>query len=168
VPECRAAFKNPVIAMTKRRNSDNPLVVTAEAAIGKQHGMSIDEVNRAFDSHPVASLASKDRYLTRQLARALYVLDELEVIFAQKAREGDVASGTLLVKIQSRRSDLLGLNAPNSVNVHITKGPESHRETSTEKIERVLQELCEIDQKVIDQQQQTNGAGQADDEPSKH
>jgi hypothetical protein len=83
-----------VIAMTKKR-SNNELATVAEPAIGKQRGMSVDEVNKAFDQHPVASLASKKRYLRRQLLRARCVLDELEVVFCrQSSRTGDVAAGT--------------------------------------------------------------------------
>jgi hypothetical protein len=39
--------------------------------------------------------------------------------FTSKARDGDVAAGTLLVKINERRSSLLGLNSPRGVSVNV-------------------------------------------------
>lgn len=64
-----------MIAMTKRR-SDNALVTKAEAAIAQANNLTVNEVNTALDQHPVGS-NNKDRYLKRQLARAIYILDEL-------------------------------------------------------------------------------------------
>jgi hypothetical protein len=83
--------------------------------------MTVDQVNAVFDQHPVE--INKERYLRRQLARSLYTLDELEVIFRGKARNGDDAAGTLLVKISERRASLLGLDAPSGFSVSVQHLP---------------------------------------------
>jgi hypothetical protein len=130
--------------MTKKRRQ--ALALKAETAIATEHGMTVDQVNAAFDQHPIET--NKDRYLRRQLARALFTCDELECIFCAKTRAGDVAAGTLLVKINERRSSLLGLNSPPGLSVNVVHGPPQHQESSTDRIERVLNELVEMDRKA--------------------
>lgn len=54
------------------------------------------------------ALQARIRLIHRQLER----LEELKRTFPERAKDGDVASGSLVVRIQERRSTLLGLNAP--------------------------------------------------------
>lgn len=70
-----------------------------------------------------------------------------------------MAAGTLLCKLNERRANLLGLNAPSNLSVHVMPAPKQHVESSTTRIERMLAELCEMDK----QQTTTNGASQDDD-----
>jgi hypothetical protein len=69
------------------------------------------------------------------------VLDELEVVFCEKARSGDVAAGKLLVKISERRSSLSDLNSPPGFSVNAVHASPQHQATSTARIEKVLAEL---------------------------
>jgi hypothetical protein len=58
-------------------------------------------------------------------------------VFYQKAvLEGDVQCGVLATKIIERRGVMLGLHTPQTAVLKIVK------ETSTDRIERVLNELC--------------------------
>jgi hypothetical protein len=133
----------------------------AERAIADENRCTLAEVHQIFDQHPLET--DKQRFLRRELARALYTLDELECIFRAKARDGDVAAGTLLVKINERRSNLLGLNSPPGFSVNVVHGPPQHQETSTDRIERVLNELMLEDQKA-----KKGSAADPDDDCSTH
>ncbi len=118
----------------------------AERAIADENKRTLAQVHQIFDQHPLET--DKKRFLRPELARALYSLDELECIFRAKARDGDVAAGTLPVKINERRSSLLGLNSPPGFSVNVVHGPPPHQETSTDRIEKVLNELVEMDRKA--------------------
>lgn len=80
--------------------------------------------------------------------------------YSGKRLVGDVAAGTILVKTNERRSSLLGLNSPP---VNVVHAPPQHQESSTDRIERVLNELIEMDK-------QANGsaAPNEDDDRSTH
>jgi hypothetical protein len=79
-------------------------------------------------------------------------LDELQEVFYQRALEGDVSCGALLTKIIERRCVMLGLHTPQTAVLHIVDEAKL-KETSTDRIERVLAELC---------------AQKKDDEPTTH
>jgi hypothetical protein len=70
--------------------------------IARDHGCSIAEVNKALDLFAVATINAKVR--THTLALELSRLDELQSVFYERAKTGDVASGMLLTKIMERRS----------------------------------------------------------------
>jgi hypothetical protein len=108
-------------------------------SIAKDQGCSVAEVYAVLDTHPIE--IDRDKFLRRTLALELSKLDQLEEAFVGKAMAGDVAAGTLLIKIYERRATLLGLNPPLGHAVHIVQHPPEHRETNMDKIERVLREL---------------------------
>src|SRR6516165_1657940 len=86
-------------------------------AIAQDLGCSIAEVNKALDLFAVATINAKVR--THTLALELSRLDELQSVFYERAKAGDVASGMLLTKIMERRSCLLGLNSPVRVDAQL-------------------------------------------------
>ena len=121
--------------------------------IARDHGCTVADVNAALDRHPIE--LDRDTYLKRTLAMELVELDELQQAFREKALvDRDVPSGVLLIKVAERRATLLGLNPNLGHAVAIVQHAPQHRETSTDKIERVLTRLIE-DQR----REQTNGSG---------
>jgi hypothetical protein len=101
---------------------------------------SVDEVNRVLDTHPFE--VDRDKYLKRKLALQLLQLDEIEEAFHDKAIvDRDVPAGMLLIKAQERRATLLGANAPIGHAVRVVSHPAENKPTSTDKLERVLNEL---------------------------
>jgi hypothetical protein len=82
------------------------------------------------------------------LALELARLDELQRAFYEKALGGNVASGQLCEKLIARRCVMLGLHAPQTAVLKIVDEA-TPKETSTDRIERVLNALIE-DQKKND------------------
>jgi hypothetical protein len=102
------------------------------------------EVQAILDDHP----ANLDRaaYLRRALAQQLLLLDRLEVTFGQMAFEDrDTAAGALLVKVAERRATLLGMNAPISHSSFTVVETAAPKQTSTDRIEKVINEFLEMD-----------------------
>ena len=85
--------------------------------IAEDHGCSFADVNKVLDLFAVATINAKVR--THTLALELSRLDELQSVFYERAKAGDVASGMLLTKIMERRSCLLGLNSPVRVDAQL-------------------------------------------------
>jgi hypothetical protein len=112
-----------------------------ERAIAEDCGCTVDDVHAVLDRHPIE--VDRDQYLKRALALQLVQLDELEVVFREKARAGDTASGMLLVKIAERRSCLLGLNAPIGHAVAVVQHAPENRPTSTDRIEAAIKALVD-------------------------
>lgn len=108
-------------------------------ALAKRHKCSAGEIRSALDQHPLE--VDRDAFLRRTVALELVRLDQLEETFAEKAMAGDVASGSLLVKIAERRATLLGLNAPIGHAVSIIQHEPPEALNSTEKTRKVLWEL---------------------------
>jgi hypothetical protein len=65
----------------------------------------------------------------------------LQEIFYQRALEVDVSCGALVTKILERRCVILGLHTPQNAVLQII-GEATPKEPSTDRIERVLAELC--------------------------
>jgi hypothetical protein len=112
-----------------------------ERAIADDCNCTIDDVHAIVDHHPIE--VDRDQYLKRALALQLVQLDELEVVFREKARAGDTASGMLLVKIAERRSTLLGLNAPIGHAVAVIQHAPENRPTTTDRIEAAIKALVD-------------------------
>jgi hypothetical protein len=110
-----------------------------ERAIAEDCNCSVEDVHAILDHHPIE--VDRDQYLKRALALQLVQLDELEVIFREKARAGDTASGMLLVKIAERRATLLGLNAPIGHAVAVIQHAPENRPTTTDRIEAAIRGL---------------------------
>jgi len=113
-------------------------------AIAQDHGCSIAEVNKALDLFAVATINAKVR--THTLALELSRLDELQSVFYERAKAGDVASGMLLTKIMERRSCLLGLNSPVRVDAQLLIDGEQARQqpTSTERIRAAIDRIRNV------------------------
>jgi hypothetical protein len=112
-----------------------------ERAIADDCGCTVDDVHAVLDRHPIE--VDRDQYLKRALALQLVQLDELEVVFREKACAGDTASGMLLVKIAERRATLLGLNAPIGHAVAVIQHAPENRPTTTDKIEAAIRALVD-------------------------
>lgn len=105
--------------------------------LARDYGLSVEQVHKALDRHPIE--LDRDRYLKRTLALELLRLDELEMAFRDKAIEDrDVASGALLVKIAERRATLLGLNPVTGANVTIVQHEPLEQPSSTDRIEAAI------------------------------
>ena len=83
----------------------------------------------------------RDKFLRRTLALELAKLEELEEGFTGKAMGGDVAAGTLMVKIYERRATLLGMNARQGHAVQIIEHEPAAAQTSTEKIRAAIDRI---------------------------
>jgi len=84
--------------------------------------------------------------LRRELMLEVTRLNGLAAKFYDKAMDGDgdVASGTLYVKISERKSTLLGLNAPQSHAVQVIHEEQRPRQlTSTEQIGEAIDQLID-------------------------
>src|SRR5215468_5954926 len=82
--------------------------------------------------------------LRRELMLEVARLNGLAAKFFEKAMngDGDVASGTLYVKISERKSTLLGLNAPQSQAVQVIHEEQRPRQlTSTERARQAIDQL---------------------------
>jgi hypothetical protein len=69
-------------------------------------------------------------------------MDLLEQVYFSRAMNGEVQSAQLVAKLTERRCVMLGLHAPQTAVLQIVQDSAS-KETSTDKIERVLNELLE-------------------------
>jgi hypothetical protein len=103
--------------------------------IAREHGMTEAAVD---EQRADAMLSGKHqrRALMLQLAR----LDELVEVFHPKSLGGDPICGALVVKIEERRSALLGLNAPIGHAVPVV-APEPAAEPTSNKIAAVFARL---------------------------
>lgn len=107
-------------------------------AIARTLGCTAAEVGVVLDRFAEATIDDKTRKHT--LALELARLDELQETFYARALEGDVQSGALCAKIIERRCTMLGLYTPPTATLQVIES-QVPRETSTEKIRRVLNEL---------------------------
>lgn len=107
--------------------------------IARQLGCSIADVMDALDRHAAMTLTSKLR--THTLALELDRLDEMQRTFDKQAREGDVASAALVLKIIERRQIMLGLAAPPRVDPQLIELQIKPAETSTERIRAAIDRL---------------------------
>src|SRR5215472_5124444 len=110
---------NAVVKLTERRVQ----------RIADDLGCTVEAVHAMLDAHPLT--VDRDVYLRRTLALDLLRLDELEEAFRRAALDGDVASGTLLVKICERRCTLLGLNPSPGFAVAVVQPEPSAAQSST-------------------------------------
>jgi hypothetical protein len=111
--------------------------------IADEHSCSVKEVHAVLDHHPIET--NRDQYLKRALALELLHLDEIVEAFRDKALvDHDVPSAMVLIKAAERRATLLGLNPVLGHAVSIIQHAPEHRETSTDRIERALRALTEI------------------------
>jgi hypothetical protein len=78
------------------------------------------------------------------LALELDRLDELQQTFHEKAMQGDVASGALLVKIAERRATLLGLNSPTRVDA-VIEVMQVNEVNSTDKVRLAINRIRGIE-----------------------
>jgi hypothetical protein len=109
-------------------------------AIAKQLGCTAGDVNRAVDR--LANTILDVRYRTRTVALELERFDRLGMRFFAMALNGDVAAGSLLVKISERRGDLLGLNSPIKVDVIDAQRQAQPVATSTDRITAALDRIA--------------------------
>jgi hypothetical protein len=125
-------------------NDDDDLIVRQRIAgrsvraIAKALSISVAEVNRAIDrwAETVVNPALRKQTLALELAR----LDEMQLVFYERALEGDVPSGALVSKLIERRGVMLGLHTPQTAVLQIVDEAKP-RETSTDRIERALNAL---------------------------
>jgi hypothetical protein len=115
-------------------------------AIAKSARTSVSEVNAVIDRWASVALTSEAR--KHGLALELARLDELQRTFYEKALGGDIASGAPCEKIIARRCVMLGLHAPQTAVLKIVDEA-TPKETSTDRIERVLNALIETRRKTI-------------------
>ena len=93
-------------------------------AIAQDHGCSIAEVNKALDLFAVATINARVR--THALALELSRLDELQSVFYERAKAGDVASGMLLTKIMERSPETRQCTAPEGRSTSTRSRPAIH------------------------------------------
>jgi hypothetical protein len=116
-------------------------------AIARTFGVTGAEVNAVIDRFATATIDDKIR--THTLALELARLDELQDTFYARALEGDVQSGALCAKIIERRCTMLGLYTPPATTLQVVEA-QAPRETSTEKIRHVLDQLMGKTDRTID------------------
>jgi hypothetical protein len=107
--------------------------------IAKAQRCSVAEVNAVINrGSSVALTAEAHKHgLALELAR----VDELQRTFYEKGAWGHIASGTLVEKLITRRWVVLGLHAPQTAVLRIVDEA-TPKEMSSDRIERVLNELC--------------------------
>jgi hypothetical protein len=108
-------------------------------AIAKAQRRSVTEINTVIDRW--ASVAPTAEARKHGLALELARLDELQQVFYEKALAGDITSGALVEKLIAWRCVMLGLHAPQTAVLKIVDEATA-KETCTDKIERMLAELC--------------------------
>jgi hypothetical protein len=92
-----------------------------------------------------AEEAIDDQLRKRSLCLELERLDQLTEVFYRRAvNDGDVQSGLLVTKIIERRCVMLGLSTPQQAVLQIVDST-IPKETTTDKIERVLREFASQD-----------------------
>lgn len=100
---------------------------------------TVSEIDEAIDRWADSIITDKTRKHTPALE--LGRLDELQEVFYQPALEGDVRCGALVAKIIERRCVMLGLHTPQTAVLQIVDEARP-KKTSSDRIERVLAELC--------------------------
>jgi hypothetical protein len=100
--------------------------------VAREHGMTEGAVDEVLDQRADAMLSGK--HLRRALMLQLARLDELVEVFHPKALGGDPICGALVVRIEERRSTLLGLNAPIGHAVSVVQHEPVEAPTSTDRI----------------------------------
>jgi hypothetical protein len=111
-------------------------------AIAKSQGVSVAQVNHVIDAW--AEEAIDDQTRKRSLCLELERLDELTRVFYQRAvKDADVQSGLLVAKLIERRCTMLGLHTPQQAVLQIVDST-TPKETTTDKIERVLREFAAL------------------------
>jgi hypothetical protein len=113
-------------------------------AIAKTLCVEPADITRALDEFADATIDEKVRKHT--LALELARMDRLQSVFYARALEGDVNCGALVAKLISVRCSMLGLHTPQTAVLKIVEDA-APKETSTDRIERVLAELREQDRK---------------------
>src|SRR5215831_8090710 len=114
-------------------------------SIAKQLSCTLAEVHKILDRFAETTIDDKTR--KHSLALELERLDQLQQVFGTRALEGDVASGALVAKIIERRCTMLGLYTPPATTLQVIEA-RAPKETSTEKIRRVLDELVGKDRTI--------------------
>jgi hypothetical protein len=89
---------------------------------------------------PPVGQAIADKARKHGLALELARLDELQEVFYQRATEGGVSCDVLVTKIIERRCTMLALHMPQTAVLQIVDET-TPKETSTDRIERVLADL---------------------------
>jgi hypothetical protein len=85
---------------------------------------------------------STNSFAKRSLCLELERLDQLTEVFYRRAvNDGDLQSGLLVTKIIERRCVMLGLSTPQQAVLQIVDSA-TPKETTTDKIERVLREFA--------------------------
>jgi len=106
-------------------------------------GDRVAEIARQFRCHNDAVLKAIDRFVVvidddfrrRLMTREIERLETMHAKFFQLARGGDHAAAHVCVKIGERRARLLGLDAPDKMDMTLLG---TRRETSTDRIEAAL------------------------------
>jgi hypothetical protein len=119
----------------------------SEAEISSLLGVTVADIHRAIDKRAAVVLSAQNR--VRRIYLELQRLDELQVPFQKQAKAGDVASGALCVKIQERRATLMGLNAPLKVDPIALVEAAGARQTSTEQLRAVFDNLMAEDKQAL-------------------
>jgi hypothetical protein len=119
--------------------------------------MTEGAVDEVLDQRADAMLSGK--HLRRALMLQLARLDELVEVFHPKGLGGDPICGALVVKIEERRSTLLGLNAPIGHAVSVVQQEPVEAPTSTDKIRAAFD-------RIRDKQVSPPANGAGDPEPS--
>jgi hypothetical protein len=107
-------------------------------AIAERNACSTTEVRKALDAHALEMATPGDR--ARALALEVARIETLESFFTRLAvSRGDVAAGTLVSKLSQRKAALLGLDQPLRLDMSVAVEP--YKESSTERLHRILSEL---------------------------
>ena len=105
-------------------------------SIAKRLHCTLADINDVMDRFATTTLTDKLRAHT--LALEIERLDELQEVFNDQAKAGDVQSALLVTKIIERRSILLGLSAPPRTDHHIIEHAQPPAMTSTERIRAAI------------------------------
>jgi hypothetical protein len=135
-------------------NDDDDLIVRQRIAgrsvraIAKALNIGVAEVNRAIDrwAETVVNPALRKQTLALELAR----LDEMQLVFYERALEGDVPSGAPVAKLIERRGVMLGLHTPQTAVLQIVDEAKP-RETSTDRLEAALNRLIAERKEPVDE-----------------
>jgi hypothetical protein len=105
------------------------------ADIAQQFRCPSDAVLKAIDKFVVVI---DDDFRRRLMTREVERLETMHARFFQMAREGDHAAAHVCVKIGERRARLLGLDAPQQMDMTLLAAP---RGNSTDRLKAVLDRL---------------------------
>jgi hypothetical protein len=108
--------------------------------IAKDAGLPVKEVDAAIDRccRPI-----DEPFRLQTICLELERLDRLTQVFYEKALDGDQTSAAIVIKVNERRSALLGLDVPSAVRrdpvmLQVEQAPQ---ETSTKRLSRLLDEI---------------------------